>query len=96
MLAEKLLAQDARFASSYNFGPSDEEIWPVERIATKLADMWGEGASWVTDRDPSEHEYHVLRLCKQGQARAGMEAEFGNRSGAAMDSRMVSCLEAGG
>ena len=62
MLAEKLLAQDAKFASSYNFGPSDEEIWPVERIATKLVDMWGEGASWVTDRDPIEHEDHVLRL----------------------------------
>ncbi len=62
MLAQELLAQPARFASSYNFGPSDEEVWPVERIATNLARMWGNGASWIRDSVPSVHEDHVLRL----------------------------------
>ena len=62
MLAEKLLAQDPQFAASYNFGPADDDIWPVERIATKLVDLWGQGASWVRDSDPSVHEDHVLRL----------------------------------
>lgn len=62
MLAEKLLAQNAKFASSYNFGPSDEDTWPVERIATKLVQSWGKGASWVRDSVPSVHEDHLLRL----------------------------------
>jgi CDP-glucose 4,6-dehydratase len=62
MLAEELLAQDAKVASSYNFGPSDEDIWPVERIATKLVHMWGNGASWIRDPIPGAHEDHVLRL----------------------------------
>jgi CDP-glucose 4,6-dehydratase len=62
MLAQELLAQPARFASSYNFGPSDEEVWPVERVATNLARMWGNGASWIRDSVPSVHEDHVLRL----------------------------------
>ncbi len=62
MLAEALLAEDAKFASSYNFGPSDEDIWPVERIATKLVQSWGKGASWVRDSVPSVHEDHLLRL----------------------------------
>lgn len=62
MLAEQLLAQPARFASAYNFGPSDEDIWPVELIANKLVQMWGNGASWVRDTEPSVHEDHVLRL----------------------------------
>jgi CDP-glucose 4,6-dehydratase len=62
MLAEELLAQDAKVASSYNFGPSDEDIWPVERIATKLVQMWGNGASWIRDPIPGAHEDHVLRL----------------------------------
>jgi CDP-glucose 4,6-dehydratase len=62
MLAQELLEQHPRFASSYNFGPSDDDIWPVERIATKLADMWGKGASWIRDSVPSVHEDHVLRL----------------------------------
>jgi CDP-glucose 4,6-dehydratase len=62
MLAQELLAQPARFASAYNFGPSDDDVWPVERIATKLVRMWGDGASWIRDSVPSVHEDQVLRL----------------------------------
>jgi len=62
MLAGELLAQDAKFASAYNFGPSDEDIWPVERIANKLVDMWGNGACWIRDTVPGLHEDHILRL----------------------------------
>jgi CDP-glucose 4,6-dehydratase len=62
MLAEQLLAGRAEAASSFNFGPRDEDAWPVERIATEVADMWGEGASWVRDAAPTVHEAHFLRL----------------------------------
>lgn len=62
ILAQELLAQHAKFATAYNFGPSDEDIWPVERIATKLVQMWGSGAFWNHDSAPSVHEDHVLRL----------------------------------
>lgn len=62
MLAQELLAQPARFASAYNFGPSDEEVWPVERIANKFVGIWGKGASWIRDFVPSVHEDRVLRL----------------------------------
>lgn len=62
MLAAKLFAQDAQFGCSYNFGPNTEEIWPVERIATKLVALWGEAASWIRDSQTSMHEDHVLRL----------------------------------
>jgi CDP-glucose 4,6-dehydratase len=62
MLAQELLAQHARFASAYNFGPSDEDVWPVERIATRLVQLWGNGASWIRDSISSVHEDHMLRL----------------------------------
>jgi CDP-glucose 4,6-dehydratase len=62
LLAQELLEQHELFASAYNFGPGDDDIWPVERIATKLAHMWGNGASWVCDSVPSVHEDHILRL----------------------------------
>jgi len=62
MLAQKLLAEPAKFATAYNFGPGDEDIWPVERIAHKVAGLWGSGASWSQDSIPSVHEDHVLRL----------------------------------
>ena len=61
LLAEELLAGRGEFATAFNFGPGDEDAWAVERIATKLAGMWGEGASWVCDL-PTVHEAHVLRL----------------------------------
>src|ERR1700688_2517828 len=62
MLAQELLSQPARFASAYNFGPSDDDVWPVERIANKMVGMWGDGASWIRDSVPSVHEDQVLRL----------------------------------
>jgi CDP-glucose 4,6-dehydratase len=62
LLAQRLLDQPWRFACAYNFGPGDEDVWPVERIANKVVSLWGNGASWVRDSVPSVHEDHVLRL----------------------------------
>jgi len=62
ILAERLHGQPAGCASAYNFGPSDEDSWPVERIATNLVKMWGNNASWTRDSDPGAHETHYLRL----------------------------------
>ena len=62
MLAERLLEGTSSFSSSFNFGPSEEDAWSVEQIATKFASMWGDGASWICDVDPSVHEAHSLRV----------------------------------
>ncbi len=62
MLAERLHEGPSPFSSSFNFGPNDEDAWPVEQIATKFANMWGDGASWTCDADPSVHEAHTLRV----------------------------------
>jgi CDP-glucose 4,6-dehydratase len=62
ILAQELLARPSRFASAYNFGPSDEDVWPVERIANRFIDIWGSGASWIRDSVPGVHEDQVLRL----------------------------------
>jgi CDP-glucose 4,6-dehydratase len=62
MLSEHLLLPEGRYASAYNFGPSDEDAWPVERIANKLAEMWGAGVSWERDPDMGAHETNYLRL----------------------------------
>jgi CDP-glucose 4,6-dehydratase len=62
MLAEHLRAGRVEAASAFNFGPSDTEEWRVERIATKFAAMWGDGASWSGDSSQGVHEAHTLRL----------------------------------
>jgi len=62
MLAERLLAANGRFDSAYNFGPSDEDTWAVERIANKLVEMWRDGATWKRDPDAGAYEANHLRL----------------------------------
>jgi CDP-glucose 4,6-dehydratase len=62
LLAEKLLAGQKNFADAWNFGPWDDDAWPVERIATAMAQRWGGGAAWFQDGNESVHEAGLLKL----------------------------------
>jgi len=62
-LAEHLLSSDAaRYATAFNFGPSEEDSQPVRWIVDKMTTFWGDGASWVLDLDPGVHEAGYLKL----------------------------------
>jgi CDP-glucose 4,6-dehydratase len=64
-LAEELLApapQAARFATAYNFGPSEDDARPVSWIAERMTHFWGNNASWILDDDHGPHEAGYLRL----------------------------------
>jgi CDP-glucose 4,6-dehydratase len=62
MLAERLLQAETRFASAFNFGPIYEDAWRVERVADKVAELWGQGASWTRDTEQGVHEHQILHL----------------------------------
>lgn len=62
LLAEQMLQGRADCATAFNFGPGHDDEWPVERIAAKLAALWGDGASWTSDTGLSVHEAHFLKL----------------------------------
>ncbi|WP_213805848.1 CDP-glucose 4,6-dehydratase [Granulicella sp. dw_53] len=66
LLAEKLLPENpeaaARYATAYNFGPSESDAQPVSWIADRMTRFWGDGASWVLDQAPTPHEAHYLKL----------------------------------
>lgn len=62
LLAERLLENPEKLSPSFNFGPREEDAWTVGQIATKLADMWGEGASWINDEAEHVREDNQLRL----------------------------------
>lgn len=62
LLAEKLLTNPGEFTSAFNFGPGDDDTWPVDKIATKLSALWGDSAEWKRDTLPSVHEAHYLKL----------------------------------
>jgi CDP-glucose 4,6-dehydratase len=62
LLAEKLLTADPRYATAYNFGPSDDDAQTVGWIVERMTKFWGGNASWVLDEDPSVHEAGYLKL----------------------------------
>ncbi len=65
-LAEKLLTPGpgaARYATAYNFGPTEDDARPVGWIADRMTRFWGNNASWVLDEDPNNpHEANYLKL----------------------------------
>lgn len=70
MLAQKLWQDGPKFAEGWNFGPSDEDAKPVQWIVQKLAEQWGEGATWRLDDRPQPHEATYLKLdCSKAKTR---------------------------
>jgi CDP-glucose 4,6-dehydratase len=62
-LAEHLLSDDpARYATAFNFGPSEDDAQTVGWIVQRMAHLWGGNATWVLDQDPSVHEAGYLKL----------------------------------
>jgi len=60
------------FAEGWNFGPNDEDAKPVQWIVQRLAEFWGEGASWRLDDGQHPHEASYLKLdCAKAKARLG-------------------------
>ena len=62
MLAERLSEDGSRFASGWNFGPTETDAKPVAWIADKLANLWGHGAVWNFDETMHPREAHFLKL----------------------------------
>jgi len=62
LLAEHLLTHDPRYATAFNFGPSDDDAQTVEWIVERMKNFWGGNASWLLDKDPGLHEAGYLKL----------------------------------
>jgi CDP-glucose 4,6-dehydratase len=62
LLAERLSEDGSRFASGWNFGPTETDAKPVAWIADKLVSLWGAGAAWNLDATTHPREAHFLKL----------------------------------
>ena len=62
VLAERLYADGQVWAEGWNFGPHDDDARPVQWIADRLVQAWGDDASWVHDGAAHLHEAHHLKL----------------------------------
>lgn len=65
-LAEHLMAgqntQTSTRFSSWNFGPSVDDEWPVHRIADAFAAAWPDAAAWRLDERAQPRETPILRI----------------------------------
>lgn len=75
-LAECLLSssgsRDAKYAEAFNFGPSDDDCWPVGQVVENFSRTWGSGAVWHLDPTPQPHEAGFLKL-DSSKAKAVLE-----------------------
>ena len=62
LLTQRLIEKGRDFASPWNFGPSSEDLRPVEWIVKELAGHWGEGARWQIDASPQLPEANILKI----------------------------------
>jgi len=51
-----------RYAGGWNFGPGDDDVWPVSRLVDALGEKWPGRGKWVTDTGAHPHEAGILRL----------------------------------
>lgn len=61
LLAEKLYLHGEKYASAWNFGPSDKDAKPVEWIVKQFCEKW-EGMSYIIDSNEHLHEAQYLKL----------------------------------
>jgi CDP-glucose 4,6-dehydratase len=51
-----------QFASSWNFGPLNDEIHTVAELSSSIVAAWGQGAWHAEDEVSAVHETRLLRL----------------------------------
>jgi CDP-glucose 4,6-dehydratase len=73
LLAERLHADGAAFASGWNFGPVESDARPVSWIADRLVSTWGNDAAWRLDGTAHPSEADFLRLDATKARRLGWQ-----------------------
>ena len=68
VLAERVWEKPGEHAEGWNFGPDEKDAVPVERLVSRMTNIWGPPAEWSKDSGQHPHEAHFLRL-DSGKAR---------------------------
>ena len=72
ILAQALYGEGSAFASSWNFGPRDEDNLPVQGVVDLLISRWGKMARWEKEGSEQPHEANLLRLdCSKARTQLG-------------------------
>jgi CDP-glucose 4,6-dehydratase len=77
ILAQSLYTQPNSYAEGWNFGSNDEDAKPVEFIVKRLAEIWGDNATWALDNNINPHEANYLKLdCSKAKARLNWKSKW--------------------
>ncbi len=71
VLSEQLYKHGCAFSGAWNFGPQDEDAKAAGWVAERMAQLWGENATWATDdskNNPHEATYLKLDISKARSA----------------------------
>jgi CDP-glucose 4,6-dehydratase len=72
ILAERLWDRPEAYGEPWNFGPPEDDIRPVAWIASRIVDLWGNGARWETTARDTRHEARLLKVdASKARARLG-------------------------
>ena len=72
ILAQALYEKGSSFASSWNFGPRDEDNRAVQEVVDLLISGWGDTARWEKEGSEHPHEAHLLKLdCSKARTQLG-------------------------
>lgn len=76
-LAEKLAIEGSRYSGSWNFGPDDDSVQPVEWVVGQLGEKWGEGVDLQFEVQPQPHEATLLKLdCSKAKTILGWKPKW--------------------
>jgi CDP-glucose 4,6-dehydratase len=72
ILAQALYEQGSALASSWNFGPRDEDNRAVQEVVELVISSWGGGARWEKQDSEEPHEANLLKLdCSKAHTKLG-------------------------
>jgi len=72
ILAQALYEEVSSFASSWNFGPRNEDNRSVQEVIDLLISYWGETARWEKEGSEQPHEANLLKLdCSKAYTKLG-------------------------
>lgn len=77
VLAQCLYLEGVKYASGWNFGPSDEDTRTVKEIIELVSSGWGKNATWQTDDSEAPHEAQLLKLdCSKAKVQLGWQPKW--------------------
>ncbi|MSN24630.1 MAG: CDP-glucose 4,6-dehydratase [Geobacter sp.] len=77
LLIQKLCEDGSSYAGGWNFGPAEDDVRPVEWLASRICQLWGDQAAYIIDDGKHPHEAHYLKLdCSKARAELGWRPKW--------------------